>query len=259
MMISPCLYKNDTFRLQIPMCLLHIQFLTPEGSNWVLALHLWTPSVTLWVGWGQESSSSPLVESASLSRIRGLDVCMYLGRPLSMFCPASVTLSGCVCFSFQMVTCGERDATFSHPCSKIFQIPTMFQCWAEPRRHSEMSKPWCSPSEPRRDVGRAQGSLQCKTEFKCEAREAGVMTTSGKEKHQSPRWPGTVVELAVSKRARTWGKAKTWRCGMWGPHYFGHMHVFHTRQNPIQVIWIQGVLPTPPTFPVPLSLGVLCL
>lgn len=131
--------------------------------------------------------------------------------------------------------------------ANIFQIPTMFQCWAEPRWHSEMSKPWCSPSEPRRDVGRAQGSLQCKTEFKCEAREAGIMTTSGKEKHQSPRWPQTVVELAVGKRARTWGKAKTWRCGMWGPHYFGHMHVFHTHQNPIQVIWMHGVLPTPPT------------
>lgn len=31
------------------MCLLHIEHLTPEGSNWVLALHLWMPGLMLWL------------------------------------------------------------------------------------------------------------------------------------------------------------------------------------------------------------------
>lgn len=108
---------NDTFYLQIPMCLLHIQLLTPEES---IRLHLWMPDLTLWMGYEARKTSAYCQRTWLLSRISGL--C------LDIFGATTYCRLPCLCgliwvCLFQLSSgnlCGEGDATSYHLCRKHF-------------------------------------------------------------------------------------------------------------------------------------------
>lgn len=141
--------------------LLYIHCVTPEGGNWVLVLHLWMLDLTLWVARGQESLCSPL-GLASPSSSRWASCLGVLGT--------TTHWSACLCglnwmCLFQLSRddfCGERDATFHHPCSNHFletyHVPTLGE---QILQTVEMSEPQPANSVPRWGYRKGPGVQSC--------------------------------------------------------------------------------------------------
>lgn len=146
MMISPCLYEMTLFICRYPCA-----YYTFNSWHLRKVLDFIFGCQTWHCGWDMRPGKPQLTASGlgfSLGSVGS--VWIYLGQPLTVVCPASVALSGCVCFSFQVVTFVEKGMQHPIICAEnIFRYLPCSSTGLSPAEN-QMSKPWCFNSEPRR-------------------------------------------------------------------------------------------------------------